>query len=475
MEPTRERWYRRRIAELERQLGERDERIAALERQVTHLAEQVAKLSRNSSNSSKPPSSDIVKPPKPKPGNNKKRSKIGGQRGHSKHEREPFSVEDLDNIREYELGCCPDCGGRVKQAKAKPRVVQQVEVVRSPVRIEEHRGLAYYCRRCDKVHYAPLPPDVRKGGLVGPRLTALVAYLKCACHASFSTLRKFLREVMKVTISRGQLTKVIRKASRALQGAYQELLDHVSVEPRLNVDETGHKDNGRRYWTWCFRAEMYTLFKIDPSRGSDVLLDVLGKEFNGVLGCDYFSAYRKYMKDFGVHVQFCLAHLIRDVKFLTTLSDRVTKNYGERVLDGLRGLFHVIHRRDEMTEDSFAKAIEKARHHLVTTAKRAPPRSEARNLAKRFRKHGDAYFRFITTPGIEPTNNLAEQAIRFVVIDRQITQGTRSETGRQWCERIWTVMATCTQQGRPVLEYLENAIRAYFNAQSTPSLLPAKL
>ena len=307
---------------------------------------------------------------------------------------------------------------------------------------------------------------------MGPRLTALVAYLKCACHASFSAIRKFLRDVMNITISRGQLAKVIGKVSRALQGAYAELLDRVSGEPRLNVDETGHKENGQRLWTWCFRAETYTLFKIDPSRGSDVLLDVLGREFDGVLGCDYFSAYRKYMKDFSVQVQFCLAHLIRDVKFLTTLSDRVTRNYGQRVLDGLRKLFSVIHRRDEMTETQFAKAIEKARHDLVSTAKRAPPRIEARNMAERFRKHGAAYFTFITTPGIEPTNNLAEQAIRFVVIDRRVTQGTRSETGRQWCERIWTVMATCAQQGRSVLAYIENAIRAYFNGQPAPSLLP---
>jgi transposase len=250
------------------------------------------------------------------------------------------------------------------------------------------------------------------------------------------------------------------------------LLEHVSSEPRLNVDETGHKENGESLWTWCFRAETYTLFKIDPSRGSDVLLEVLGREFDGVLGCDYFSAYHKYMNKFSVQVQFCLAHLIRDVKFLTTLTDRVTKAYGQRVLDRLRKLFRVIHRREEMTEAQFAKAIEKARHDLVTTAKRAPPRSEARNMAKRFRLHGASYFRFITTPGIEPTNNLAEQAIRFVVIDRRVTQGTRSENGRQWCERIWTVMATCAQQGRSVLEYLESTIRAYFNGQPTPSLLP---
>jgi transposase len=79
-------------------------------------------------------------------------------------------------------------------------------------------------------------------------------------------------------------------------------------------------------------------------------------------------------------------------------------------------------------------------------------------MAARFEKHGESYFRFITTPGVEPTNNLAEQAIRFVVIDRLITQGTRSERGNRWCERIWTVIATCTQQGRSVFEYLEAAV-----------------
>ena len=89
------------------------------------------------------------------------------------------------------MHCCPDCGGKVKRARAAARVVQQAEIVESPIRIDEHRGLAYYCGRCEKLHYAPLPPEVEKGGLVGTRLTALVAYLKGGCHASFSTIRQF--------------------------------------------------------------------------------------------------------------------------------------------------------------------------------------------------------------------------------------------------------------------------------------------
>jgi len=159
----------------------------------------------------------------------------------------------------------------------------------------------------------------------------------------------------------------------------------------------------------------------------------LGKEFNGVLGCDYFGAYRKYMRQFDVLVRFCLAHLIRDVKFLMALPDRENQAYGRRVRDSLRELFGVIHRRDKLTAADFRKALEAARQQVLKAATvRVPKRNHANNLAKRFREHGEAYFRFITTPGIEPTNNLAEQAIRFVVIDRRITLGTRSETGRRW-------------------------------------------
>lgn len=102
-----------------------------------------------------------------------------------------------------------------------------------------------------------------------------------------------------------------------------------------------------------------------------------------------------------------------------------------------------------------------------------PQTKETQNMAKRFRLNGDAYFRFITTHGIEPTNNLAEQAIRFVVIDRVITQGTRSEQGRKWCEHIWTVLATCSNQARSAFEFIYNAVQASFVPdQLIPSLLP---
>lgn len=102
-----------------------------------------------------------------------------------------------------------------------------------------------------------------------------------------------------------------------------------------------------------------------------------------------------------------------------------------------------------------------------------PNGNHAQNLAKRFRENGEAYFRFITTPDIDPTNNLAEQAIRFVVIDRHITQGTRSEKDRRWCERIWTVIATCARQGRAVFPFLLHSVQAHLGGTPPPSLLPS--
>jgi transposase len=218
---------------------------------------------------------------------------------------------------------------------------------------------------------------------------------------------------------------------------------------------------------------LYTLFKIDPTRSADVLIDVLGEEFDGVLGCDYFSAYRRYHREFGVELQFCLAHLIRDVKYLATLSDPRDRAYGEGLREALRSLFEVIHRRDEWSEKGFRSRLAAARDVVLRRGTRdVPPTRAAANLAKRFATHGENYFRFITEPGVEPTNNLAEQAIRFVVIDRLITQGTRSDRGDRWCERIWTVTATCAQQGRSVFEYLEAAVSSWFAGEEAPTLLP---
>jgi transposase len=447
--------------------------VEELSAEVARLRAELAAAKKDSSNSSKPPSSDIVKKPKDTPRNGKKR-KRGGQPGHARHERPLFPDDQVDYSDLYCVEC-PDCHGPVVSSKLPPKIIQQVDLPlpSEMISVIGFRAHACWCRKCKQVHYAPVAEATRRAGLLGSRLTALIAYLKGACHCSYSTIRKFIRDVLGLTLSRGYLAKLIAKASASLQGAYDVLAARLPSEPQLNVDETGHKNNREAMWAWCFRASLFTLFKIDASRGSDVLVDMLGQEFNGILGCDYFSAYRKYMKDFGVLVQFCLAHFLRDVRFLVEHPNTRNQAYGRRVLERLRALFAVIHEREQYTKAGFRNALQNAGDELwAEVVWRVPNTAEAGNLAERFEKHGDSYLRFITTPGVEPTNNLAEQAIRFVVIDRKVTQGTRSSMGQRWLERIWTVIATCSQTGRSVFTFLSESLSAYLAGQPTPPLLP---
>jgi transposase len=455
--------------------------IESQQEKIKALEVKVAKLSKNSSNSSKPPSSDDITKPKSNKKKKKGKRKIGGQPGHQRHERPLFAVEQIDKFHTYIFNACPDCHGEVSITGGKPHIIQQVELIEVPLIREEHRSYPVWCPKCNKIHYMPFPPEIYKEGLFKERLTSLVAYMKNVCHASFSTIRKFIRDVLGEKVSRGYLRKIIEKVSVSLEAPYNELLDRLPLETIVNVDETGHKENGDKFWTWVFKAELYVLFKIDKSRGSKVLIDVLGKEFNGVLGCDYFSAYRKFMKDFNVSIQFCIAHLIRDIRFLTTLTDAETKAYGQKLLDEVKNMFKVIHNRSSMTPQAFMTALEHAKQQIITAALNDVPskvnkkgkeeKREAQNMANRFRLHGKAYFEFITTPGIDPTNNVAEQAIRFVVIDRHVTQGTRSVKGRQSNERLWTVIATCSLQGRSAFNFILESVKAYFHDHPAPSLL----
>lgn len=470
----------RLICELFVRVDAQQRQIELLQKTVADLERVVAKLSKNSSNSSKPPSSDITRP-KPKHLGKDKR-KIGAQPGHPRYERPLFPAEDISKFHDYRLTACPECNNAdIKFLDQPPRIIQQMELETFVVTKEEHRSYPVWCERCGKIHYHSFPSNVVKEGLFKERLTTLVAYFKAVHHASFSTIRKFIRDVLGEPVSRGYLRKVIEKASHALDAPYEELLKLLPLEKTLNVDETGHKENGEKFWTWVFRADLYVLFKIDKSRGSKVLLDVLGEEFAGVLGCDYFSAYRKYMKDFGVTLQFCIAHLIRDVKFLTGLSDAPTKAYGEKLLLAIRNMFKIIHDRENLAPDAFDRAMDQAREAIMAAALNNVPscldkngkeqKREAFNMAKRFRENGKAYFQFISTPGMDPTNNIAEQAVRFVVIDRLITQGTRSEAGRETNERLWTVVGTCALQGRSAFEFILAAVHANFFGKPEPSLL----
>ena len=435
---------------------------------IQSLREEIDRLKKNSGNSSKPPSSDIVKPPKPK-GRGKNKRKRGGQKGHKKFERPEFKPEQIDQTIEYEL--------RNKDVEGlKPLdewfVIQQIELPEKMFYVTEHRARKYLDPLTGKIHIAPIPDEIRKGGLLGGRFTSMVAFMKSSCHASYGTIRQFCQEMYGVELSRGLLSKVVQKASDAFQAPYEQLAGQLPYEHYLGVDETGHKDDGKLHWSWCFQNHQYCVFHINPSRGSQVLKAVLGETFKGTLGSDYYSAYQKYMKDCSVLIQYCMAHLIREIRFLAEHSDILLSRWGKKLLNWIKKLFETLHKRGDYTESGFNRRMEKIKQGFLKQVRRLPDHKLARKLKKRFKgKRADNYFVFLTDPNVEPTNNSTEQAIRYLVIDRLVTQGTRGQKGMRWCERAWTVVATCKRQGRNVFEFIHEAIIAHWTNQQSPTLL----
>jgi transposase len=322
----KEQFYIQRIAELEKQVAELLKVNAELAEQVAKLTDKIASLSKNSSNSSKPPSSDIVKPAKTKQSDGLRRQ--GGQLGHKGINRPPFGPDQIDETIPLYTDSC-DCGYQGHgEPIEEPKVQQTVELNDNPLTITEYRMYGFICPKCGRVIWAKLPAGVIDGQLFGPRLQALVGYMKGSLHASYSSLESFFSEV-------------------------------------LNIDETGWKDKGVKYWAWVFCTPILSFFCIAKSRSSKVLEEILGKTYGGTIVSDFFSAYIKYANKLQ---QFCLAHLIRDIKFLTTLPGKNDKDFGEALLLQFKNLFRFWHQRDKIPKDRFDRRMLRIKKRVLALA-----------------------------------------------------------------------------------------------------------
>jgi transposase len=367
--------------------------IEKLRAEIAELKARIAVLEKNSANSSKPPSSDIVKPPKPKKDKQRRKRKIGAQPGHKQHLRKPLAPELVDEVIKLELTDCPDCGHPLDLAKIEPKITQQIELVEKPIAVTEYQQLMYWCKHCKCYHYVALPKEVEKAGLFGKNLIALTGYLKGRGHMSYRTLKDYFQDHLGIEVSTGFLAKQIQKVSAAIKSPYDELAELLKQQSHLNIDETSFKKNGKLQWAWCFVSEFFVFFKIDASRGSKVLKETLGDDFLGSIGSDFYSAYLKCKRDTGRLFQFCWAHLIREIKFLATLDD--TKAYGKRLLKYVKAMFKTIHRQKELTEVGFKRLMNKHKEAILKTVCRfVPEHKKATVLRERFEKH-EVVFAFI--------------------------------------------------------------------------------
>ena len=335
------------IAQLLRQNEQQAEQIRLLTEDNQNLRERIARLEKNSSNSSKPPSSDVINP-KPSSKNGRKRRR-GGQLGHKKHERKPFTPEQIDKIVVYELSA-----DEIRRKKLIPldeteSALQQVDLPNKFYNVIDHRVRLYKTPN-GVIVKAKLPKTIRREGLFSSQMTTFVGYLKARCHMSYSTVAGLFDDIMALDISQSYLVKCCNvKLSSALMSAYSQALEYVRTAPIVGTDETGHKDSGNKNWTWCQHANDVVFFRICNSRGSKILFENLGKDFNSILLADFFSANRMFIRLTGAKVQWCWAHLVRDIKFLAQLGIKNVQQWADRLLGIIKKMLKVW-RKDKKTK-----------------------------------------------------------------------------------------------------------------------------
>ncbi len=450
------------------------EKLLELDEQIKALKVKVANLSTDSTNSSKPPSSDGpgVKKKDKKPS----RRKRGGQTGHKGKKRALLPEGEMDHIVNIFPKACEKCGQTLTPDESvepsKPLRHQVFDLPEiNPIKTE------YRCHEqpctCGHVTRAALPPEVAESNF-GPGVHAAVAYLASVHRGTRRGIAEIMCTVFNLDISLGAVCRILERVSLACEPEAERIRENIAGAHALNIDETGWKSAGSPRWLWVFVSSAAVFFQVASSRASKVLESVLGQTFSGIITSDDHSAYNKYHKS-GVR-QLCWAHLIRKLKALR--DGRASPDaylFARHMLKEVGTLFSYWHafREAGCTREELWQASALIRGRMKSSCLRYRESSDkdVRTRAAGFLKNWDILFTFLRVEGIEPTNNAAERAIRPAVQWRKICFGNQSCDGERFTERILTVTRTCQMQNSNAFQFLSHLMSAFFRREPLPSLL----
>jgi len=437
--------------------------------QLRDTVEQLREIAqRNSQNSSLPPSQDRPdqKPTREASGPPRKR---GGQPGHPGHHR--ALVDEVDEVIVYKPIQCERCGALLLGEDPAPYRHQVTELPIVQPTVTEYQVHELTCSCCGQRNRGELPPEIAASQF-GPNVISLAGYVMGRFRLSKRQAADLLAECFALPMAVGTVVNQQQVISAALAAPVAELEPVVKQSPVCNMDETSWRQRGaqRRSWLWTVVTPQVTLFRIASSRSGQIARELLGEDYGGVAGTDRCSAYTWL-----TYRQYCWSHLLRDFqKILERGGDSYPVGWSlklqadyllmkwARVRDGT--LDYV----DFLAE--FPTIQTQIRHWL--TLGLAVSSSHTAETCRRLLAADPDLWRFVSVPGLEPTNNSAERALRHSVIWRRTSHGTQSDHGSRFVERILTVVETCRQQQRPVFDFLRQALMAYRAGQPAPSLLP---
>jgi transposase len=442
---------------------------AVVRMMLARIAELETRLNKSPQNSSLPPSSQHPHA-KPRAGKQKTKRKRGGQPGHVKHERPLLPPEQCNQVHTLKPHECRRCGEKLRGSDPQPLRHQVWELPEIRPIVTEYQRHRLACPGCGTSTCAALPPGVSTSQ-AGPRLTSLTALLMGCFRQSKRRVALFLDQVLGQPCSPGWVVKLQRRATAALRPNWEELAKQLARQDNLGIDETPTKEASRKSWLWDFVAKKFTVFALRPTRAATVLDELLDGKFRGVVNCDRAKMYWCLGR-----LQWCWAHLKRDFQALVDSADRTAQRLGHDLLRPTGELFRQWGRfRDgALTRRGFVRSMQGVRAKIESLLLRgAYSGSDAMTgMCNELYDHREWLWNFVEVPGVEPTNNVSERALRPAVIWRKLSFGTQSAGGSRFVETLLTVVETCRQQGRNIFAHLVKALESHLASQPPPSLLP---
>ena len=453
---------------MERENAELKATVAALLKRIEGLE---ARLAQNSSNSSRPPSSDPPSLP-PKPEREPSGRKRGGQPGHDKHKRVLLPPERVKSVTQCVPKGCRGCGDALSGIDPEPLVHQVFEVPRLAAYADEYHLHRLYCPRCGITTQGPLPVGVPSTGL-GPRLEAMLGVLSGKYRLSKRLLAELCADAFDIDISIGAVCDAQQRVSDAVAEPAAEAHEAIQVAAVVHADETSWREAKHKAWLWVAATTTLAVFLIRRRRNGDVAKELLGAHFCGRLITDRWAAYNfvHYLRR-----QLCWAHLKRDFKsFLDHGAEG--RRIGNALEEARKCLFRQWRRvRDGTIQRSTLRANARPIQRQICDLLREGihcPSGKVSGMCREILSAQHSLFTFITCEGVEPTNNHGEQTIRHAVMWRKVCFGTDSECGSRFAERILTVVQSLRMQNRNVLDFVSTACEARLLGIKPPSLLPA--
>lgn len=437
---------------------------------IDELEAQLQKLTPR--NSSIPPSTEHphAKPKRKRKKPAGKRRKRGGQQGHERHLRKLIPTEQCTTVTECFPEACRRCGGELEQVSDAPQRHQVWELPPILPIIDEYQLFRGHCPCCGITTTAALPEGV-PSGQCGPRLAAFTGLLLGHFRQSKRRAAAFLGDLLNVPASPAWVVKIQTLVSQAVAAPYEELRGRLAEQRQLFVDESPTKEKNQKAWLWVAVAPLFAVFGIFLNRSRGSLVSLVGDYQGIILNCDRAKMYLD-----GKRLQWCWAHLKRDFQKLIDSPDGQVRRLGLDLMRQYRRLFEHWRRYKAGkvkwgTFQSHVRPIREKVHNLLLRGMFSG-NAQLIGFCDALYDRREHLWTFTREPGIEPTNNTAERALRPAVIYRKLSFGTQSTSGSRFLERLLSVSETCRLQNRNAYQYLIDAMASHFAGKPSPSLLP---